>query len=48
MIILNNISIYKSVKLCYIYKKKEVLLKFLLLYLLNFNLIKATFKDLKA
>jgi hypothetical protein len=48
VLILDNASIYKSVKLCYMYKEREVLLKFLLLYSLNFNLIEATFKDLKA
>jgi transposase len=47
VLILDNASIYKSVELCYIYKEREILLKFLLLYSLDFNPIEATFKDLK-
>jgi transposase len=48
VIILDNASIYKSVELCYMCEEREVLLKFLLLYLLDINPIKATFKDLKT
>jgi transposase len=46
--ILDNASIYKSVKLCCIYKERGVLLKFLSPYSPDFNPIEATFKDLKA
>ena len=48
MLILDNVSIYKSTKLCFLYKEKNILLKFLLLYSPDFNPIKNTFKDLKA
>jgi hypothetical protein len=48
VLVLNNASIYKSAKLYCIYKERGVLLKFLLLYSLNFNLIENTFKNLKA
>jgi len=48
VLILDNAFIYKSAKLCSIYKERGVLLKFLPLYSLDFNPIKNTFKDLKA
>ena len=44
MLILDNASIYKSAKLRFIYKERGVLLKFLLLYSLDFNLIENTLK----
>jgi hypothetical protein len=47
VLILDNVSIYKSVELCCICKEREILLKFLLLYSPDFNPIEATFKDLK-
>jgi transposase len=47
VIVLDNISIYKSVQLQKLCKKQGVLLKFLLLYLPDYNLIEATFKNLK-
>jgi len=48
VLVLDNASIYKSTKLECICKERGVLLKFLPLYSLDFNLIKNTFKDLKA
>jgi transposase len=48
VLILDNASIYKSVKLRCMCKERRVLLKFLPLYSLDFNLIEATFKDLKV
>ena len=48
IIILNNASIYKSARLQELYKQASIILKFLPPYSLDFNPIKATFKDLKA
>ena len=48
MLVLDNASIYKSAKLCYMCEERGVLLKFLLPYSPDFNPIKNTFKDLKA
>jgi transposase len=48
VLILDNASIHKSDKLRKMCKERSVLLKFLLLYSLDFNLIENTFKDLKA
>ena len=44
VLILDNASIYKSAKLRSICKERGVLLKFLLLYSLDFNLIENTLK----
>ena len=46
--ILDNASIYKSAQLCDLCEEHGVLLVFLSLYLLDYNPIEATFKDLKA
>ena len=48
ILILDNALIYKLARLRDLYKEHGVLLIFLLLYLPDFNPIKATFKDLKA
>jgi transposase len=48
VLILDNASIYKSAELRLMCEERGVLLKFLLLYSLDFNLIENTFKDLKA
>ena len=48
VLILNNVSIYKSTRLRELYKEYGVLLRFLLPYLLDFNPIEATFKNIKA
>ena len=48
ILILNNASIYKLARLHNLYKEHGILLIFLPLYLLDFNPIKATCKDLKA
>jgi transposase len=48
VLVLDNASIYRSVKLRQMCEGRGVLLKFLLLYSLDFNLIEATFKDLKV
>ena len=48
ILILDNASIYKLAQLRNLYKEHGVLLIFLPLYLPDYNLIKATFKDLKA
>ena len=48
ILILDNALIYKLARLYNLCKEHGVLLIFLLLYLLDYNLIKATFKDLKA
>ena len=48
IIILDNISIYKLVQCQELYKQIGVILKFLPLYLLDFNPIEAIFKDLKV
>jgi hypothetical protein len=48
VLILNNASIHKDLRLHQLYNNAGVVLKFLLLYLLDYNLIEVTFKDLKA
>ena len=48
IIILDNASIHKSARLQELCERSGVILEFLLPYLLDFNPIKATFKDLKA
>jgi hypothetical protein len=48
VLILDNASIYKSKQLRELCKQYGVLLRFLLLYLPDFNPIEATFKDIKA
>ena len=48
IIILDNASIYKSKRLKELCDRTGIILKFLLLYSPDLNLIKATFKDLKA
>jgi transposase len=48
VIILDNASIYKDRRLYDAYDQAGVLLRFLLLYLPDFNPIKVIFKDLKA
>jgi transposase len=48
VLILDNASIHKSVELRCMCEERGVLLKFLLLYSLDFNPIEATIKDLKA
>jgi transposase len=48
VIVLDNASIHKSVRLCRMCKERGILLKLLPLYLLDFNPIKNTFKDLKT
>jgi len=48
VLILNNILIYKSAQLRKLYKQYSIKLKFLLLYLPDYNLIKATFNNIKA
>ena len=48
ILILDNASIYKLARLRDLYKEHGVLLIFLPPYLLDYNPIEATFKDLKA
>jgi transposase len=48
VLILDNVSIYKSARLQELYKQYSILLKFLPLYLPDFNPIEATFADIKA
>ena len=48
ILILDNALIYKLARPRDLYKEHSVLLIFLLLYLLDYNLIKAIFKDLRA
>ena len=48
IIVLDNASIYKSARLRELCERSGIILEFLLLYLLDFNPIKAIFKDLKA
>jgi len=48
ILILDNALIYKLAQICNLRKEHGVLLIFLLPYLLDYNLIKAIFKDLKA
>ncbi|OCK88499.1 uncharacterized protein K441DRAFT_588528, partial [Cenococcum geophilum 1.58] len=48
ILILDNALIYKLAQIRSLYKEHGVLLIFLPLYLLDYNLIKAMFKDLKA
>ena len=48
IIILDNASIHKSTRLRELYERSGVILEFLPLYLPDFNLIEAIFKDLKA
>jgi hypothetical protein len=48
ILILNNASIYKDLRLHQLCNDTGVVLKFLLLYSLDYNPIEATFKDLKA
>jgi len=48
ILILDNALIYKLVQLRNLYKEYSILLIFLPLYLLDYNLIKAIFKDLKV
>ena len=48
VLILNNAFIYKLAQLHKLYKQHDVKLKFLPLYLPDYNLIKATFNNIKA
>jgi transposase len=48
VLILDNISIYKSEQLRKLCKQYSIELRFLLLYLPDFNPIEAIFKDIKA
>jgi transposase len=48
VLILNNALIHKDLRLHQLCNNASVVLKFLLLYSLDYNPIKATFKDLKA
>ena len=48
VIIIDNTSIYWLARIQELCKRAGVIIEFLLLYLLDLNLIKATFKDLKT
>jgi len=48
ILILNNVLIYKLARLRKLYKQYSIKLRFLPLYLLDYNLIKATFNNIKA
>jgi len=48
VLILNNTLIYKLVRLCKLYKQYSIKLRFLPLYLPDYNPIKAIFNNIKA